>query len=348
MNNRNDTIDVLRIVMAYIIVVYHSFLLGLPYFPGGGIATEFFFIITGALMNRSIIKNDKVNLWGFIKKKIVKLIPLFWFTSVITLLCKWICGFKGIKSVVGDIVKNLFEFLFLRMIGVADQYFINPVAWYLSAMFISILLLYPIARKYREICSTWLFPLITIALCSFLIKEYGTVVTVSVDYSYFTLDLVKRAIAEICFGFSLYELSFRIASFRLTSVVSVMLKCTEIIGYFSVLIAAIFALDIKWSIWILLLLGVSVAISLSGHGVKLSIRNNKIKGWVAEYSLALYLSHYSVIIIMEKLKDVMKCSNIELLLIYLVIATIISIINMMIVSKVKQIWPIVIQIFVLK
>lgn len=35
MNNRNDTIDVLRIVMAYIIVVYHSFLLGLPYFPGG-------------------------------------------------------------------------------------------------------------------------------------------------------------------------------------------------------------------------------------------------------------------------------------------------------------------------
>ena len=72
MNNRNDTIDVLRIVMAYIIVVYHSFLLGLPYFPGGGIATEFFFIITGALMNRSIIKNDKVNLWGFIKKKIVK------------------------------------------------------------------------------------------------------------------------------------------------------------------------------------------------------------------------------------------------------------------------------------
>lgn len=41
MNNRNDTIDVLRIVMAYIIVVYHSFLLGLPYFPGGVLRQSF-------------------------------------------------------------------------------------------------------------------------------------------------------------------------------------------------------------------------------------------------------------------------------------------------------------------
>lgn len=35
MKDRTDSIDVLRGIMAYIIVTYHSFLLGYNFFPGG-------------------------------------------------------------------------------------------------------------------------------------------------------------------------------------------------------------------------------------------------------------------------------------------------------------------------
>lgn len=32
---RSDTIDVLRVIMSYIIMIYHLFLVGIPIFEGG-------------------------------------------------------------------------------------------------------------------------------------------------------------------------------------------------------------------------------------------------------------------------------------------------------------------------
>lgn len=40
---RSDTIDILRVCMAYIIVIYHLFLIGIVIFPGGGNSNRVFF-----------------------------------------------------------------------------------------------------------------------------------------------------------------------------------------------------------------------------------------------------------------------------------------------------------------
>lgn len=339
MKDRTDSIDVLRGIMAYIIVTYHSFLLGYNFFPGGGIATEFFFLVTGALMNRSLIRNNKVTLWLYIKHKFSKIIPLFYFTSITTLIVKWVCSFQSMKSIVCDVPKYLFEPLFLRMAGVADQYYINPVTWYLSALFLATIYLYPLARKYRVICSHWIFPLISISLCSFLIKEYGTIVTVSTSYSYFSLDLVKRAIAEVCLGFSLYEVAILVSKQQWTKMGIMVLRVIEIIGYLSVLAAAVLALDVKYSIWVIFALGCAITISFSGYGISLNFNKARTRYILAEFSLSVYLSHYSVILIMGRLKESIQFGEVQFLLAYLLLTTIVSIINMFVVNQMKKLWP---------
>lgn len=290
-------------------------------------------------MNRSLIRNNKVTLWSYIKHKFSKIIPLFWFTSITTLIVTWMCGFQSIKSIVCDIPKYFFEPLFLRMAGVAEQYYINPVAWYLSAIFLATIILYPLARRYRVVCSHWIFPLITISLCSFLIKEYGTIVTVSTSYSYFSLDLVKRAIAEVCLGFSLYEVAILVSKQRWTEMGIIVLRIIEIAGYLSVFAAAVLALDIKYSIWVIFALGCSIAISFSGYGISLKFKNARVRYILAEFSLSVYLSHYSVILIMGRLKDSIKFGEAQFLLTYLLLATIVSIINMLVVNQLKKFWP---------
>ena len=196
--------------MAFIIVVYHSILVGYNVLPGGGIATEFFFITTGALMNRTLIRNNNITLWEYIKNKYTKIFPLFILSTFSVLVINVLCGFRTIKGALLDIIDCFFDLLFLRMAGFSEKYYINPVTWYLSAMLLAIILLYPLAKQYRELCAKWVFPIVTIALSSYLIKNYGTLVTVSVGYSFFTLDLVKRAIAEMCLEFSMYEVAFYI------------------------------------------------------------------------------------------------------------------------------------------
>ena len=336
MNNRSDTIDILRVLMAYIIVVYHSFLIGYNFIPGGGIATEFFFLVTGALMNRSLLKSKDISLWSYIKHKFGKIIVMFWFTSAMTLGVIWVSNYQGIKKCMGDVITSIFELLFLRMAGFAEQYYINPVAWYLSAIFLTTILIYPLARRYREACSKWIFPLITIGLCSFLIKEYGTVVTVSTNYTYFSLDLVKRAIAEICLGFSLYEVAIYISNQRWTRTGITVLRLMEIMGYASIIIASLFGLDQGYSIWILMLLSCSVAISFSGYGVSLKLRENKVRYLLSEFSLSVYLSHYYIVVLMGKINAIINFKPLQFLVVYLVLVTLVSALNITIVKQLKS------------
>ncbi len=333
---RSDTIDILRVCMAYIIVIYHLFLIGIVIFPGGGIATEFFFMVTGALMNRSLCKNKEVSVWQYIRKKFSKILPIFLLTTIGTFMVIEIENRVSVERIFIDFFQSFFEFIFLRMFGWAESYFINPVTWYLSATLFSLLLLYPIAKKCRKECADFIFPMLSIALFSYLIKQYGTVVTVSVEYSYFSLDLIKRAIAEIGFGFSIYEFSIYLSNKNFTKLGSFILKIIEIFGYVSVLIAAIFSLDAHYSLWIVFSLGISIAISFSARGLQLQLKSDMLKSLLSEYSLSLYLSHYAVVLVCGKVRSIFGISSVVTLFLYLLFATIVSIINIKLVKIINR------------
>lgn len=287
-------------------------------------------------MNRSIRKNDDVLVWSYIRKKFSKIIPMFLFTTLSTLVIREMFSHSSLKEIVLAIFRNFFEIIFLRMAGWAEEFYINPVTWYLSAIFLAILLLYPVALKCRKACADYVFPIITIALVSYLVKEYGTVVTVSTEYSYFSLDLVKRAIAEICFGFSMYELASYISSMNFSNIGKKLLCIIEFLGYASVIFAALFSLDADYSVWIVFFLGISIAISFSGAGISFTILRNSLRAFLSEFALSLYLSHYEIIILLLNIKDYFQEKECAIVIIYILLSTIISIMNVLLVRKLKK------------
>lgn len=288
-------------------------------------------------MNRSLCKNKDVLVWEYIKKKFSKIVPIFLLTTIGTFFIIEIGHKVAIGRFCIDFFQDFFELFFLRMFGWSESYFINPVTWYLSATLFSLLFLYPIAKQFRRECADFIFPMISIALFSYLVKQYGTVVTVSVEYSYFSLDLVKRAIAEICFGFSIYEFAIYISRKNFTKLGRYIMKIIEGLGYISVLVAAIFSLDVHYSLWIVFLLGISIAISFSGNGIQLQIKRNVVRNWLSKYSLSLYLSHYAIVLVCGKLRNVLGISSVLTIIFYLFLVTIVSIINMKLVNKIDVI-----------
>ncbi|MFR1599579.1 MAG: hypothetical protein ACLSUR_17410, partial [Coprobacillus cateniformis] len=121
-----------------------------------------------------------------------------------------------------------------------------------------------------------------------------------------------------------------------TKLGSFILKIIEIFGYVSVLIAAIFSLDAHYSLWIVFSLGISIAISFSARGLQLQLKSDMLKSLLSEYSLSLYLSHYAVVLVCGKVRSIFGISSVVTLFLYLLFATIVSIINIKLVKIINR------------
>ena len=106
------------------------------------------------------------------------------------------------------------------------------------------------------------------------------------------------------------------------------MRIIEIIGYSSVLIAAICAPDVNYSPWIVFALGISIAITFSGCGIDIEIPSLRGSHFCQHFSLSVYLSHYEIILIISRLKCIYQFKTTEFMMIYLVMVIIVSLINM--------------------
>lgn len=166
---RNGKIDFLRLLFAFIIVLHHTrYLLGDDHciFLGGSLSVEFFFFVSGCLMAASADRKMKAagaagktsgktpasaeglgtETAHFLKKKLSAVFADF--------LTAWIIGFffvaaaekLSLRGMAGLFVRDFFELGFLKMSGLYIGG-LDGVVWYVSAMLLSMAVLYPLLRK---------------------------------------------------------------------------------------------------------------------------------------------------------------------------------------------------------
>ena len=356
MKKRNVFIDLWRVVFALIVVCFHArdFYVKSPYFVAGHMAVEFFFILSGFLMNRSVKKEEQQlpivstkNLGDhtlrFICKKFKSIYPYFLFAFVVIFAEKAIFLKKSFSQIIHDFLFSIWELLFISEAGLSKPvYRINGPAWYLSALFIGMLIIYPIMRNRRRLFALVIAPLTAVFLLSYLMQTYKTIISAVWKYSLLSSFTLKRAIAEICVGIFIYELYEKMRKFDWTAFAKVIFIVLEFAGYFF----AIASMYLKWnqngSTLVVLVLALTVCLSFVNWDLsyqKLNIgKNTKLYDHISSLSLVIYVSHIAVMFFLQhyidKLLKIMPYKAV--FVIYIVSAVVFAEINLGIISLIKK------------
>lgn len=220
---RNQAIDLLRLLFAVIIVVFHSSFLvkgrtlsdGEFFFSGGSCAVEFFFLISGFLMAHSIsrMRSLQAGQLGtdtliFMWRKAKRLWPPVFVSACVILGLEFFLEQKELSAVSGRLWANLPELFFMQQSGFSFGS-LNGHTWYISAMLLAMFVLYPMARRHPDFFNAALAPLLGVFLIGWLVQVNHGLGRPALRSGLMMNGLV-RALAEISLGCFCYWLAARL------------------------------------------------------------------------------------------------------------------------------------------
>ena len=309
---RNNLVELARFLFSLLVVGYHVQMTwagdGLQFFAGGALAVEFFFLISGYFLARSI---EKINakeqhrllpetgrfMWGKIKSILpVHIVAII---AVIIVILATKLGEAG-----GIILKGMPSIFLVQMAVVWDGSFANALIvpeWYLSAMLITMLFMVPIAlllrKKMKGVFVTLI--LVGIIIVALVICGFATHWAMPQNFVY---DL--RAWGEMCVGMFAYYLATFIAKKEIKQTASKVLPIVEIALYIIPFVFGFvpFPADYAYITMIVAVVCVFGAISITFSGKGLQIKNTRLNaafGYLGGISLAIYLFHPVLISLFE-------------------------------------------------
>lgn len=265
----------------------------------GYIGVEFFFLVSGYLMTKRALnkKENDSNIgretWEYIWGKVKVFFPYMLITFIITLLLNISLNLYNID----EIVNSIWNLLFLDISGIRSTLVVGQT-WYISAMLISMLILYPLIRKYKKNYIYLIAPAIVIFIGGWISHTYGTIN--GWDYTTLTYKCLLRAFFELALGTILYELADKISKVNFTKLARIILTLIEIVGFASIFfITNIENANTQYEYIMLLILSTSIVIAFSGKSIFYNFANNKFFYYLEKLSLPIYLNHSWIIIIIS-------------------------------------------------
>lgn len=301
-NNKSvGEMEFLRFVFSIIIVLHHSRnFVGnkTSLFLNGAFAVEFFFILSGFLMMKSIrkIQTDPQNLGAetarFIKKKYLSLCPDMIISWIIGAAATAVlCNYTGVA--IGTMLHGgIWELGLLTMTGIRTST-LNGAVWYLSSMLICMAILYPLLRKYKTTATRIVIPLITLFIFGYFAVQTNSI-RLPFGWAGFTYRGNLRAFADLGIGVILYQITEVFKEKRLTLFSKVLLTIVKYAGVVS-LVAYMYVIrkpTIQEDLFHILVIMLVIGLVFSNQTYGTRLFNNGVFRFLGKFSLPLYLSHY--------------------------------------------------------
>lgn len=292
---RNGFLDFLKLVFAIIIVIGHGdTIIGTSspdkFIPLASFGVDFFFIISGAMLLRSIEKQTQKDTIGedtcnFMKHKIKGLLPNYYVAWIILFIIANIDS--NFKIIILNFIKALPELLFIRMAGMPSQIY-NGNTWYISAMLLSLLIIYPIVRKNKDFFIKYIAPFIVIFGIGYITHNYSTVLVIE-EWNGIVYFGVIRGIVEVCIGCIVYYLSQKLKTINITKFGKIIITLIEFLLY-ALVILLLLNYNFRYYCFVLLfIIMIPICITLSDISYSKDIFGFKIFNWMGKYSYSLYL-----------------------------------------------------------
>lgn len=286
MNNKNKEcnyiVELLRFLFCTMIVVHHSYRMygdNKIYAPTGYMGVEFFFVVTGYYMMRKIDcdkseKNIGVATKQYILPKYKKMMIVLFYSILASICIQYIsgCNMDWKNNLIGSIP----ELLMLQMVGIG-YYFPTGAAWYLSAMFLALIILYPLALRYKSSYVYIIAPCISIILMGYILRSMGNIGNAPGQDLGFLKVGVWRAFADIAMGNILWSVSERLKIvIERCKRLEWLLGIVEVGGYLLVAYIAKKFQPGYTDFYFLIVLCISLAITLSETSITYRLFNFKI------------------------------------------------------------------------
>lgn len=295
---KNGEIEFWRFCFSLVIVFHHSrYLVGdkNSLFLGGALAVEFFFIVTGYLLAKSIEKENRTNrstahvgteTFRFIKRKIQGLCPEVFISWAVAFVITTIAYNRPFKESVSAFINGFWELILVKMSGLAMGDGVNSVVWYISSMLICMAILYPLIRKYPDMMYHVVVPLIIVLGYGLLFQTYGSLRGGPEVYK-----ANLRALADICVGLVCYQVTMKFRQVNLTIFAKTLITLTKWLIYLVVIYYMNSVYASKQDFFYILLLAIAIVFSFSQQGIETGIYQNRLVFLMGEASLYLFLSH---------------------------------------------------------
>lgn len=295
---RNLVIDFMKLVFVLCIFAGHINSLALrdehirPIMRLGFLGVEFFFIVSGYLMSMKIDKLavgkavDKVT-FDFLYRKISIFYPYYitaYIMGFIVLHCK---NTLDINVIIKHFIMSLPCLLQLSMAGISGYQVLAPT-WFLSAMLISMLILFPLFYHYRD-SSMLISTLLIIFLYGYIFHFKGILATIEPINNAIMYSGVLRGLAGISLGGICYRLCTKLKKQELTYFSRVMLTIIEISGYILIVSLMNYSCSIRLDFLILFLLTICIIISFSQKSYS-TILEKYIPNKVGKLSMVIFFT----------------------------------------------------------
>lgn len=296
---RSAELDVWKFILSIVIVILHSEYLPVKvdqvYFHGGSIFVEFFFIVSGYLMAQSAEKRKNYqNLLQetstFLRRKISSIYPYLLCAFIPALVIKTAYHGMGVLALVKNACKGIGELLLLKSTGLTGPVF-NAPTWYLSAMILSMAVLYPLILRFGDFFKRIVCPLIAFFLLGYLARKYVHFRTPDVWDGMFEKGMI-RGFAEVALGVYCYEIGKLISHIQFTKFSKIIFALVEYGG----LIAILWYSNTKscWDMDVpsVLLIAMIVIIICGNHSILAPVWNKlKFTTYLGKMSLMIYINH---------------------------------------------------------
>lgn len=332
-------IELMRFVFSIVIVLYHGQFLGggnehALFGKMGYLAVEFFFIVSGFLMAQSASKHDSDGLSNigiettrFVFRKIKVILPYYIPAAVISVIWMIINDSPSMQK----LITGVWGFGFLQMSGI-KTFAVVAATWYLSAMFISMLLLYPLLRRFKDEFFMIIAPLTAIAILGYLSQTYGVLDLYANEFHVVYAGLL-RAIADICVGCICWRIVFSLRDCTPNDFTRVIIGIAVVLGFLLVLYTA--QHGVERGIDFAMIVAFALSISLTFWQCDWAVMHNPIFAWLGKLSMVIYLNHRWVqYIIRTVLPESLGYA--KLLAVFVICTFAISVIEMTVFESIKK------------
>ncbi|MBE6835900.1 MAG: acyltransferase [Ruminococcaceae bacterium] len=314
MSKRNGKIELLRFVFAITVLLFHvqidcdvlkEPLFGVFYvFPFGKLGVEFFFLLSGMLMANSIdrdyrkadnhpdLKHLGTDTVSFIWRKIKTVLPYHIIFCVLAIGIGIYKHGKSNESVIEYLIIQLPSVFFMNSTGWIDPSSTGLIApeWYLSAMFLVMLVIYPLVKRYWNVVPYTFCPFAGILCIGYLLQTFNGLPGNIGSFTGVVLSVNIRAFGVLCLGVTCFKASERIKETELKALTGAFLKLLELVCYMAVpVLMCIKKQYVNTCVIMLLMVALTITFSGKGIGNQSPLFQNAFCRYLGRLSLPIYL-----------------------------------------------------------
>ncbi len=314
--SRNGKIELLRFLFCICVLLFHiqKYLIGEPKldsirfagFPHGAMGVEFFFLLSGFFMAKSIDKKRKADPahgdtftgaegLAFIKHKYLSVFPQHLVAFGITFLVYAVTRELSLSETVKKLIDSIPSFFLMQMTGIN---FTSPnhIEWYISCMLVALAVLYPLCKKHYDVFTKYYAPLGALLLFGHMIYTTKSLTGV-MTWNGICYKSMLRALGEVALGTTAYEFSKWLAGSAISPKGKLLLTFAEWGCFVAAMLFVMMTFPKKYEIYALILLFFVVSIGFSEKTYGSEFFNNRFCQFLGKLSLPVYLGQLAAIYI---------------------------------------------------